>query len=592
MISLLEESGARLILLEAPAGYGKTTLARQWSDGQNGPVAWYRTTRSSGDVAALAVSLDDLLASVTSPSGRDAKRIGAIASVNPKPGPLGRALVSTYRSLGRDVLLVLDEWESAGTEEAEELVAMLVDELGIRVLVTSRTRPPWFTSRLEVYGEAICVGVDELAMTDAEARDVLFGKPEAVRSVLPVAHGWPAVIGMAALPAHRTLPADAQRAEILYDYLAQELLDSASDEVRDGLTLLAIAGISDPATAALVLGSRAGAILDASRRQGLIRDDQRGRFSIHPLLRDLLVSTVDDRPAAEQKRLAESFLPLVEAERWDEALAVAETLRSAAVVSAALERSLPNLLKTGRVATLRRWVEAGRAAEAESGLVDYADAELALRDGALDRAIARGEIAVRSLTGDVAARAHLLAAKAATLADRWPQATRHLAAAEHLADEPDTRAEALWGKIVQAFHTESEHLAALLAEYESIAPPGPDLGLRAAQGAMLLGLLEGKLAERIAEGELGRPLVSSHPDAMRSTAFLNVLADALCQSSRYEEALEATTLELALADEFELEFVRRHGLLIKAHAAIGLRQVRVAERALAELERRLEGRRD
>ena len=30
LIKLMEESGARVIVLHAPAGYGKTTLARQW----------------------------------------------------------------------------------------------------------------------------------------------------------------------------------------------------------------------------------------------------------------------------------------------------------------------------------------------------------------------------------------------------------------------------------------------------------------------------------------------------------------------------------------------------------------------------------
>src|SRR4029078_11215363 len=96
------------------------------------------------------------------------ERLAAIASVNPSPQPLGRAILRTFGRLSRDVLLVVDEWEAAGTPEAEELVSMLVEGLDIRVLITTRTRPEWFTPRLEVYGEGLEIGVDELAMTDAE----------------------------------------------------------------------------------------------------------------------------------------------------------------------------------------------------------------------------------------------------------------------------------------------------------------------------------------------------------------------------------------------------------------------------------------
>ena len=35
---------------------------------------------------------------------------------------------------------------------------MLVEGLDIRFLITTRTRPSWFTPRLEVYGEGLEIG--------------------------------------------------------------------------------------------------------------------------------------------------------------------------------------------------------------------------------------------------------------------------------------------------------------------------------------------------------------------------------------------------------------------------------------------------
>src|ERR1700752_4482223 len=63
LIPRLEEGGgSRVSMFAAPAGYGKTTLARQWGERQDCPVVWYRTNRASGDVALLAVQFDELFA--------------------------------------------------------------------------------------------------------------------------------------------------------------------------------------------------------------------------------------------------------------------------------------------------------------------------------------------------------------------------------------------------------------------------------------------------------------------------------------------------------------------------------------------------
>ena len=54
---MLDDSPARIKMLVAPAGYGKTTLARQWLAASSRPAAWFTATPSSVDVAALALGL-------------------------------------------------------------------------------------------------------------------------------------------------------------------------------------------------------------------------------------------------------------------------------------------------------------------------------------------------------------------------------------------------------------------------------------------------------------------------------------------------------------------------------------------------------
>src|SRR5436853_1707748 len=52
---LLDQTQARIIVLVAPAGYGKTTLAREWLASQQ--CAWYAASAASSDVAAFAVGI-------------------------------------------------------------------------------------------------------------------------------------------------------------------------------------------------------------------------------------------------------------------------------------------------------------------------------------------------------------------------------------------------------------------------------------------------------------------------------------------------------------------------------------------------------
>src|SRR5438046_1369755 len=80
LTGLLDESKARILMLVAPAGYGKTTLAREWLENRN--HGWYRGVPASADVAALAVGLAEAVGAVVPGAG---KRMRERLSVTPNP---------------------------------------------------------------------------------------------------------------------------------------------------------------------------------------------------------------------------------------------------------------------------------------------------------------------------------------------------------------------------------------------------------------------------------------------------------------------------------------------------------------------------
>ena len=440
LIARLEEGGgSRVSMFAAPAGYGKTTLARQWGERQDCKVVWYRTNRASGDVALLAVQFDELFASLAPELANDPGKVAAIAAANPSPSPLGRALIRTFGTISPDILIIVDEWEAAETPESDELLSMLVDGIPVRWVITTRERPDWFGSRRKIYGEGVEIGVDELRMTDEEAVQVLAaaGAETGRAKVIRTAAGWPAVLGLAAMSGEVDFGSDRLLSHTLDEFLVDELLATATPETQEALMLLAIASIVDTGRAELLLGgSSAREAISNASIHGLLAVRERTSLFFPPLLRDLLIRRFKETAGETRRVLLDKCRRLFHHWLWDEALSVGELSQDGGFVTDAIAVALEDLLEAGRTSSLERWVNAARAAGAEGGPIDYAEAELDLRQGNFDRSIALGAFAGDTLTGDLAARAHLVAARSALLANRARLLDNHLAFASKLVRQP------------------------------------------------------------------------------------------------------------------------------------------------------------
>jgi ATP/maltotriose-dependent transcriptional regulator MalT len=588
LIARLEEGGgARVSVLAAPAGYGKTTLARQWSQRQSGPVAWYRTTRASGDVALLAVQLDELLASIAPELPREPGKVAAIASINPSPQPLGRAILRTFETLDQEILLVVDEWEAAGTDEAEELLSMLVEGLDIRFLITTRTRPEWFTPRLEVYGEGLEIGVGELEMTDDEATQVLaaLGAVAGRARLMRTAGGWPAVLGLAAMSGDVDFTSSRLLSHTLYDFLASELLASAAAETQSALMLLAVASVTDVEVARSVLGGRGDAELEDAVARGLVAITERKSLSLHPLLRELLIRRFGEAGGEARDTLLERCRRLVDERRWDEALCVAEIAKDSAFVTEAIGAALDDLLDAGRTSSLQRWVAAARSAGAEGGLIDYAESEALLRANELDRALAFATQAASSLEGDLAARAHLVAGQSAHLTDRRQLVLQHAQSAAEMATTLGTTEEALWVRFIASYECQVSDQRRCLDDFEATTRPGVKQALRSATGAIAFAELEGGLSVALDVARAALSMTSGEDEPVAHTALLSVYSYALSIAGRYEEALANADKLASIAESCGLDFALPYAELNRAYAYVGMRRFTLADRALAMLER-------
>ena len=193
-------------MLVAGAGYGKTTLAEQWA-AQKAQVAWVRAKRSSADVAVLARQVAAAAAEILPGSDhRLSERLNATADPADELDVLVDLLSQDMADWPDDAWIIIDDYhllkESA---TAEAFVEGIVQQSPVQVLIATRDRPTWVSTRAVLYGEVLEIGQSMLAMSEDEVEEMLAGAHDGISSgLLALAGGWPAVIGLASLTTTRS----------------------------------------------------------------------------------------------------------------------------------------------------------------------------------------------------------------------------------------------------------------------------------------------------------------------------------------------------------------------------------------------------
>ncbi|HVM56353.1 MAG TPA: LuxR C-terminal-related transcriptional regulator [Gaiellaceae bacterium] len=588
----LDDSRARIILLVAPAGYGKTTLARQWLAGYQRPVAWYRATTASADVAALATGLAAEIDAALDDGGTPTTaRVSTLAAVQQKPDALARALRMSRGTWPKRLVVAIDDYHHIDDAAAETFVGELVTLLPATFLLTSRSRPSWFTPRLSVYGDTVEVVTADLEMTPAEARQVFAASARAIPgpSTIEAARGWPAVIGLAARSGRTEFPAEALPHD-LYEFLAADLVRATSPETQRALTILALSGTNDRALARELVSGDADLALDEAEKRGLLTFDGPTRIVLHPLLGEFLIERLRESGREAVEELVDPLVAaLKDHSRWDECLAVAEALpETAAFAPEILELSLQELLSGGRVATVQRWVDVTRHKKLTDPIIELAEAEVALRAGEFGRALALGGHAAGRFTSlDLRSRAELVAGRAANFSEKREEAMEWFKAAEASAQSLLVRAEALWGQVVVHHEEETDQFEEAVKRFAAASDGTAHHQSRLVHARALRAMRNGNIPEAIESTAQGLALLPLGSDPFASLALLTQRAWALGYAARYTEALDAGSEALAEAEAQEIGFAITVSLLTQARALVGLRRFAHARRALDRAALRL-----
>ncbi|HXF98658.1 MAG TPA: LuxR C-terminal-related transcriptional regulator [Gaiellaceae bacterium] len=582
LLARLDGSSARVKTLVAPAGYGKTTLAEQWGRRDGRRAAWYTARPSSTDVAALALGL--ARASTVLVPGCDERlreHLRAVPDAGSRYEVLADLLGEDLRRWPAEGWLVLDEYqEVAGARDAELFVAALVASSPVQMIIASRQRPSWVTSRDLLYGEVLELNQTVLAMDAVEAAEVMgTDDVEAASGIVALTNGWPAVIGLASVSPGGFESAPADVPESLYRFFAEEILTALGERTRSDLATLAIAPVLDRELASKLLGPEQAAEVCASATDVGILVEREGELALHPLARSYLQERSAELGVVVGEETVALCLAHYRARRdWDAAFELLRRMGPLHELEPLLAEALDELLDTARLSTLETWCSVAAQAELDSPIFGVARAEVTLRQGRHAEAQAHAEAAA-AVDSPYVFRAFSVAGRAAHLASREEAGLELYRRAESVAATEAERRDARWGQVICASELELPEATEMLEELlRTVRMSNTRDVVRAATCQLSYQIRMGNID--LADADVAWELSESVKDPLVRAAYYVAYANVLALSARYAEAHAIAKKLLRMIHDYRFDFALVYGLCASAMAHCGLRRWKAAESRL------------
>jgi LuxR family transcriptional regulator, maltose regulon positive regulatory protein len=374
-------SAAKLMLVSAPAGFGKTTLLTDWlAAGPASPAdarsaAWLSLDRGDNDPTSFWRYVIAALQTVE--VGVGANELALLSS--PRPPPTDQVLTTLLNDLGgsgSDIVLVLDDYHLVEALEVQEAMTFLLDHLPPRLhlVIASRADPAVPLARLRARGELVEIRAAELRFTLEEVAAYLnevMGlelTADDVSALGERTEGWIAALQLAALSmAGRDdvagfIAGFAGDDRYIVDYLVEEVLQRQPMPVRDFLLQTSLLDRLSGSLCDAVTGSGGGrAMLEALDRGNLFvvaLDDRRQWYRYHHLFADVLRARLaDDSPDLVPRLHGRACDWYAENGATSEAIGHAIAGGHFARAADLVELALPAMARDRQEASVRAWIE-------------------------------------------------------------------------------------------------------------------------------------------------------------------------------------------------------------------------------------------
>jgi LuxR family maltose regulon positive regulatory protein len=381
---LFELLDNRLIIVAAPAGYGKTSLLVDMAHRTELPVCWYALDDLDRDPQRF---LAHFIASIAHRYPRFGQRSwSALQSGLVNTSDLQRMVTTivneAYENIREHFVLVLDDYHFVDdSEEIDYFVNQLIQQMdeNCHVVIASRTLLtlpdlPLMVARAQVGG----LSFDELAFQAPEIQSLLLQNhhislpDSAAEALAHETEGWITGLLLSTQTMWQSITDRVRVARVsgvgLYDYLAQQVLDQQSAPLRDFLLRTSLMEEFDAQLCQQVLGpphypggKTWNSLIQEALQNSLFVlpvENEGTWLRYHHLFRDFLQAKLaQEQPEEEMRVLRQLAAVRVERREWDKAYALYQRLGDVAASVELIERVGLTLVRDGRVKTLGQWLD-------------------------------------------------------------------------------------------------------------------------------------------------------------------------------------------------------------------------------------------
>ena len=198
------DGGAAVAVINAPVGYGKTTLLQLWCAERPEPVIWMTLDAADGDPVRLWTHLATAVDRLGQGLGER-----ALTCLGVRGAPIETAVEELMNGLleyGGPIAIVLDDLHAVESDRSLRSITHAIERLpaNARLLISTRSDQPIRVARLRAGPALAEIRARDLAFTVDEARELIVGEgielsDESLELLVERTEGWPAGLYLAAL---------------------------------------------------------------------------------------------------------------------------------------------------------------------------------------------------------------------------------------------------------------------------------------------------------------------------------------------------------------------------------------------------------